>query len=563
MNPPDRRTGGPSGARPILVCVAWPYANSALHLGHLAGCYLPADIFARFHRLRGNEVLMVSGSDAHGTPITVTAEKEGVSPAEIAARYHRINSKALADFEIQFDLFTRTSTDNHRQVAQDLFRRLNERGYIVPRLMQVPYCPKCRRFLPDRFVEGTCPHCGYEAARGDQCENCGRTLDPQELVDPRCRISGDTPEIRESEHLFFRLSAFEQPLLEWLESKDHWRANVITFTRNFIQSGLKDRAITRDLSWGVPVPVPGYDEKRIYVWFEAVIGYLSASVEWAARQGQPEAWERWWKNPEAQHTYFLGKDNIPFHTIIWPSMLLGVGDLNLPDDVPANEFLQIGGAKFSKSAGLGVWVNDVVDRFEVDALRYYITLNMPETRDTNWSWEEFVQRVNDELVGNLGNFCHRTLTFTRRNFGSIPALSALDDTDRAALARVEQAGNEISAALEKSEFRRGLRALMSLAQAGNQYFDSKAPWALRKTDPAACGTALHVCLRLIQGLAVYSAPYMPAAATRLLGYLGEPAGQGPTGWSQATGELPAGRPLPEPAILFTKLDPETVLASDK
>jgi methionyl-tRNA synthetase len=429
--------------------------------------------------------------------------------------------------------------------------------------MEVPYCAECQRFLPDRFVEGTCPHCEYSGARGDQCENCGRTLDPQELVDPRCRISGDTPVIRESEHLFFRLSAFARPLLDWLADKSHWRPSVITFTRNFIQSGLKDRAITRDLSWGIPVPLPGYEEKRIYVWFEAVIGYLSASVEWATREGRPEAWERWWKSPDARHHYFLGKDNIPFHTIIWPSMLIGAGDLRLPDDVPANEFLQIGGAKFSKSAGLGVWVSEVIDRFEVDALRYYLTINMPETRDSTWSWEEFVQRVNDELVGTFGNLCHRTLTFTQRNFGSVPECGELDEADRAALARIPQAGEEIAAALDASEFRRGLRALMSLAQAGNQYFDSKAPWTLRKTDLAACGSVLHVCLRMIQALAVYSAPFMPRAAERLLGYLGDPGGTGPVDWNQATAELPAGRPLPEPAVLFTKLDLEEIVAGSK
>lgn len=548
--------------RPILVCVAWPYANAELHLGHLAGCYLPADIFARFHRLRGNEVLMVSGSDEHGTPITVSAEKEGVSPAEIAERYHRINAQALLDFEIEFDLFTRTSTENHRIVVQGLFRNLYERGYIEPRTMDVLYCPKCQRFLPDRFVEGTCPHCDYERARGDQCENCGKTLDPQDLVNPRCRVSGDTPERRQSEHLFFRLSAFEQPLLEWLADKGYWRPNVLTFTRNWIQGGLKDRAITRDLAWGIPVPVPGFEDKCIYVWFEAVIGYLSAAVEWAETKGaRPGSWRHWWANPEARHYYFLGKDNIPFHTIIWPSMLLGVGGMNLAYDVPANEFLQIDGAKFSKSAGLGVWVSEVTGRFEVDALRYYLSVNMPETRDSSWSWEELVQRVNDELVGTFGNFCHRTLTFTRRTFGTIPPLGPLDEADRAALARITEAGDEVAVALEHCEFRRALRAFMSLAQSGNQYFDGKAPWALKKTDAAACGTALHVCLRMIQALAVYSAPFMPRAAEKIHAYLGAPAG--PRRWEDATAELPAGRELPEPAILFSKLDLEAILANAK
>jgi methionyl-tRNA synthetase len=561
MSHPSPASAGANAAAkgPILVCVAWPYANAALHLGHLAGCYLPADIFARFQRLRGRDVLMVSGSDEHGTPITVSAEKEGVSPAEVAERYHRINTQALLDFDIQFDLFTRTTTDNHRHVVHDVFRRLNEKGYIEPRTMQVLYCPTCKRFLPDRFVEGTCPHCGYTKARGDQCENCGRTLDPQDLIDPRCRISGDTPIARESEHQFFRLSAFEQPLTAWLEDKDYWRPTVLAFTKSWIQGGLQDRSITRDLTWGVPVPVPGYEQKRIYVWFEAVIGYLSASIEWAARRGEPQAWERFWKNPAARHYYFLGKDNVPFHTIIWPSMLLGVGGLNLAYDVPANEFLQIDGAKFSKSAGLGVWVNDVVGRFEVDAIRYYLSVNMPETRDSAWSWEELVQRVNDELVGTFGNFCHRTLTFTRKHFGAIPPRRELGPAERVALEKIAETGDEVAAALDACEFRRGLRAFMSLAQAGNQYFDARAPWALIKTDRAACGTVLNVCLQMIAALAVYSTPFVPRSAARLWNYLGGDAA-GPTRWADGAAELPAGRALPEPAILFTKLDLEAILA---
>ncbi len=546
----------PAKPEPILVCVAWPYANSVLHLGHIAGCYLPADIFARYHRLRGNDVLMVSGSDEHGTPVTVAAEAEGVEPAVIAGRNHEINSKAMVDLDIQFDLFTRTSTDNHAAVAQDVFSRLNEKGLLTKQTQAVPYCAQCKRFLPDRFVEGTCPHCDYEGARGDQCEDCGKTLDPQELKQARCKICGNEPTIRETEHFFFKLSAFSEQLLAWLEDKHHWRANVINFTRNWIKDGLKDRPITRDLTWGVPIPLPGYDGKRIYVWFEAVIGYLSASKEWAERSGDKEAWKRWWTDPAARGYYFLGKDNIPFHSIIWPSILMGHGDLNLPYDVPANEYLQLGGAKFSKSAGLGVWVHDVVERFQSDAIRYYLTANMPETRDSNWSWPELVQRVNDELVGILGNLCHRTLTFTHRTFGEIPACGELGDEDRETLQRITVVGEEIADALAACEFRRGLRGLMSLAQTGNQYFDQKAPWKLKKTDLAACGTALHVCLQIIQALAVYSAPFMPAAAERLWGYLGNSEA---ITWDSATIPLPVGRPLPEPEVLITKLDPDQVL----
>ncbi len=541
----------------ILVCAAWPYANATLHLGHMAGCYLPADIFARYHRLLGNDVLMVSGSDEHGTPVTVTAESEGTDPATVAERFHRGNSQALLDLDISFDLFTRTTTDNHREVAQRIFKRLDAQNYFEKRVQRMPYCEPCNRFLPDRLVNGRCPHCGYERARGDQCENCGKTLDPDKLFDPRCAISGDAPVMRDTEHLFFKLSAFAEPLLEWLATKDFWRPGVIHFSRNYIEDGLLDRPVTRDMTWGIPVPLTGYDSKRIYVWFEAVMGYLSASIEWSERQGRPGAWKDWWQDPEARSYYFLGKDNIPFHTIIWPAILLAHGDLNLPYDVPANEFLNLEGAKFSKSAGVGVTVKDVVGRFQVDAVRYYLTSAMPETRDSNWSWEEMLARVNDELVGTFGNLCHRTLTFTRRTLGGVPALGELDIASRAMLARIDAGGEEIGAAYGACEFRRALRGVMALAQAGNQYFDHQAPWKLKKTDPDACATTLHVCLRAIQALAVYTAPITPAAALQLWAFLGR---TDPLSWEAAGLPLPAGQELPEPAILFQKLEAEEIVA---
>ncbi|MBU1702045.1 MAG: methionine--tRNA ligase [Candidatus Eisenbacteria bacterium] len=539
--------------RHILVCVAWPYANAALHLGHMAGCYLPADIFARYHRLVGSDMIMVSGSDMHGTPIALAAEAEGVAPAVIAERNHGINTKALLDLDIKFDLFTSTATENHRQVVQELFLNLYNKGYVIPKTQKNPYCVSCSRFLADRFVEGECPHCGDSGARGDQCDHCGKTLDPQELINPRCKQSGDTPEFRETEHLFLRLSAFEKELLEWIEPKSHWRPNVINFTRNWLKEGLNDRAITRDLEYGIPIPLDGFEGKRIYVWFEAVIGYLSASKEWAQRSGDPDAWKRWWQNPEARSFYFLGKDNIPFHTIIWPSMLMAHGGLNLPYDVPANEYLQLGGAKFSKSSGLGVWVSDVADKFQSDSIRYYLTNNMPETRDSSWEWKEFIERVNNELVGIFGNLCHRSLTFTRKRFGTIPPLGDLDGDDLEMLGRIEATGREISAELETCNFRRALRALMNLAQSGNQYFDKKAPWALVKTDKDACGSALHVCLKLLQALAVYCAPFTPKASERLWGYLGN---TGPLSWEGALQRLETGRELAEPAILFEKVELE-------
>ena len=324
----------------ILVAVAWPYANGSLHLGHLAGCYLPADIFARYHRLKGDEVLMVSGSDQHGTPITIRAEQEGISPQAVVDRYHPEFLRSWERMGISFDLFTNTGTDNHRQVVQDVFRTLYEKDYIYLDTMRLPYCPTCRRYLPDRYVEGTCPHCGNLGARGDQCDNCGRTLNPEDLLEPRCGICGTRPEFRDSEHFFLRLSAFQEPLLEWVRRQTHWRPNVLNFTRSYLEDGLHDRAISRDIEWGVPLPVEGHEGKRIYVWFEAVIGYLSACVEWAG--GRPEVWEPFWKDQDTRAYYFIGKDNIPFHTMIWPAMLMGYEGLNLPYDVPANEFLSPG-----------------------------------------------------------------------------------------------------------------------------------------------------------------------------------------------------------------------------
>ena len=350
----------------ILVAVAWPYANGPLHLGHIAGCYLPADIFARYHRLKGNRVLMVSGSDQHGTPITIRAEREGLDPQDVVDRYHADFLRSWQRMGISFDLFTTTGTDNHRQVVHDVFRALQDKSYIYTDTMLLPYCSSCRRFLPDRYVEGTCPHCGNSNARGDQCDSCGRTLNPEDLVGPRCGICGTPPEFKNSEHFFLRLSAFQEPLLEWIRQQSHWRANVLNFSRSYVEDGLKDRAISRDISWGVPLPLNGYDDKRIYVWFEAVIGYLSASKEWAQRECQPDKWEDFWTNPEARAYYFIGKDNIPFHTIIWPAILLGYGGFNLPYDVPANEFLSLENRQFSTSRDWAVWLPDYLERYDPD-----------------------------------------------------------------------------------------------------------------------------------------------------------------------------------------------------
>ena len=399
----------------IFIGVAWPYANGPLHMGHIAGCYLAADIFARYHRLKGNDVLMVSGSDQHGTPITLRAEQDGVSPQQVVDRYHSDFLRTWDRLGISFDLFTTTGTDNHREVVQDIFSSLLDKGYIYTDTTPLPYCHTCRRFLPDRYVKGTCPHCANPDGRGDQCDQCGKPLNPEDLIDIQCRISGDTPEIRNSEHFFLKLSAFQEQLLSWVREQRHWRPNVLNFTRRYLEDGLKDRAISRDLEWGVPLPVPGFEGKRIYVWFEAVIGYLSASKEWAALRGQPDAWEPFWGG-DTRGYYFIGKDNIPFHTIIWPAMLAGYGGLDLPYDVPANEFLNLEGRQLSTSRNWAVWVPDYLDRYDPDPLRYYISATMPETSDSDFSWRDFVRRNNDELVATFGNLVHRVLTLTHRNF---------------------------------------------------------------------------------------------------------------------------------------------------
>jgi len=373
----------------IFIAVAWPYANGSLHLGQIAGAYLPPDIFARYHRIKGNEVLMVSGSDQHGTPITIKAEQEGKKPGEIAARYHQQFLESWQKFGISFDLFTTTGTANHAEVAQDIFLTLLERGYLYKDTVSQPFCPRCQRFLADRYIEGTCPYCNSSGARGDQCEACGKPLSPAELIDPRCRICSTAPVFKDTEHFFLKLTAFNDKLLAWVKQQTHWRPNVLNFTVRYLEEGLKDRAITRDIDWGIPVPVDGFEDKRIYVWFEAVIGYLSAAKEWAKSSGDEEKWRAFWQDEAVKSYYFIGKDNIPFHTLIWPAMLMGYGDnLNLPYDVPANEFLTIEGRKLSTSHNWAVWLLDYLSRYDPDPLRYLLSINMPETSDTDFSWRE-------------------------------------------------------------------------------------------------------------------------------------------------------------------------------
>ncbi|MCI0847348.1 MAG: methionine--tRNA ligase [Chloroflexi bacterium] len=546
----------------IFIAVAWPYANGPLHLGHIAGCYLSADIFARYHRMKGNDVLMVSGSDTHGTPITIRADQEGITPQEVVERYHAMFLEAWQKLGITFDLFTTTNTANHEKVVHDVFKTLHDKGYIYTADMLLAYCAQCVRYLPDRYVEGTCPYCQNPRARGDQCDACGRTLDPQELVEPRCAICGATPEFRESEHFFLKLSAFEKPLLEWVEKQTHWRPNVLNFTRRFLQDGLKDRSISRDLTWGVPLPMDGYDSKRIYVWFEAVIGYLSAAVEWAEMNGKPDAWEDFWKDPATKSYYFIGKDNIPFHSIIWPAIILAYDKgLNLPYDVPANEFLSLENQKFSTSQNWAVWLPDYLERYDPDPLRYLLSINMPESGDSDFSWAEFVRRNNDELVATYGNLVNRVLSFTYRNFdGKVPGVPSLDEVDEGLLRAARETMDSVDDSLYNCRFKAAITRAFGLAQEANRYLDTKAPWKTIKEDRDQAGASLTVAMQAINCLKTILYPFMPFSSQKVHEFLGldGPVEEGAWDFDSIVGQIKAGADLREPAPLYTKLDPEII-----
>ena len=548
-------------AERIFIGVAWPYANGSLHLGHLAGCYLPADIFARYHRLKGNDVLMVSGSDSHGTPITIRADREGTTPAAVVERFHPEYLDSWDRMGITFDLFTTTLTENHQKVFHDLFRVLQEHGHVYPGTSVQSYCPNCQRFLTDRYVEGTCPHCGNIRARGDQCDSCGRTLDPKDLLNIRCVICGETPEFRESEHLFFKLTSFQEPLLEWVREQTHWRPNVLNFTRRYLEDGLKDRAISRDISWGVTVPVEGYEDKRIYVWFEAVTGYLSATIEWAQRSGDADRWQDYWQDPATRSYYFIGKDNIPFHTIIWPAMLMAHGGLNLPYDVPANEFLSLEDQKFSTSQNWAVWLPDYLSRYDPDPLRYLLSINMPETGDTDFSWAEFVRRNNEELVATYGNLVHRVLSFTYRNFdGLIPVPGPLNELDQGLMDAARTAMDDVDHSIYNCHFKAAIGQAFALARDANRYLDTRAPWLAIKTDKQDAATSLWVSIAVINCLKVILFPFLPFSSQQLHGYLGLDGRveDGTWDFDNAVGAMKSSRPLRSPAPLYTKLDPQVV-----
>jgi len=566
------------GKRTVLVAPAWPYANGPRHVGHVAGFAVPADVLARFERLRGSRVLMASGTDEHGTPITYEADKKGVPPREFVDENNAVIVEDLRRLGMTYDIFTRTTTSNHYRVTQDLFRGLHENGYLVKKTQMGAFDPVSGRTLPDRYIEGKCPICGFPDARGDQCDNCGNQLDPIELINPHQRGSDAPVEFHETEHFFFDLPAFGEQLKEWIERHENWRPNVRKYSLEFVRN-LKPRAITRDLDWGVPVPLPGWIDnphKKIYVWFDAVIGYLSASIEWALQKGEPDAWKDWWQNADAWHYYVMGKDNITFHTVLWPAILMGKGNLHLPDDIVASEYLNMGGKKLSTSRGEVIYVKDLLEQYDADALRYYLMIAGPENQDTDFTWAEFVRRNNDELVATWGNLVHRTLVNAHRNFGAVPEQGVLTDSDQALIKEVEEALGHVATQLGQARFQVALKYAMTMAAKVNVYLGTEQPWHTIKTDRARAGTVLYVALRCVDNLKLMLTPFLPFSSQKLhemLGYTDVIApqpevrevnedglihrvitGDYPIADRWKVSELPPGHPLRQPLALFKRLD---------
>ena len=582
----------------VLTAVAWPYANGPRHIGHVAGFGVPSDVFSRYQRMAGNQVLMVSGTDEHGTPILVQAEKEGVPANVLADKYSRVIAGDLKDLGLSYDLFTRTTTKNHYAVVQELFRGLLANGYIFPRTQLGAISPSTGRTLPDRYIEGTCPICGYGAARGDQCDNCGNQLDPVDLIQPRSRINGETPKFVESEQFFLDLPAFTATLSDWLDTKGGWRPNVVNFTKGLL-ADLKPRAITRDLDWGVPIPLPDWQnrsDKRIYVWFDAVIGYLSASIEWARRSGDPDAWRPFWSGDSSGH-YFMGKDNVVFHAEIWPAMLFGYsgigakggtpgsyGALARPEEVVSSEYLTQEGKKFSSSRGVVIYVGDFLARYQPDALRYYLATAGPETQDSDFTWAEFVKRVNTELVAGWGNLVNRTVSMTAKNIGSIPPPGELTDADRDLLQRSRDSFGPIGDLLGRSRQRAAIGEAMKVVADANKYLSDNAPWALKNTDPDRMATVLHCALQVVDDAKALLTPFLPHSANQVHAALGrtgpwaampelveveEELAVGTPSYSVLTGDyetgarwestpIVPGTPLAAPTPVFTKLDASVV-----
>ena len=554
----------------ILVTAALPYANNPLHLGHLAGAYLPADLYVRFQRMKGRDVLFICGSDEHGVAITITADKEHVHPQTVVDRYHAMNSKAFERFGMSFDNYSRTSIPLHHQTTQEFFADFHARGILKEKKEKQFYDPVAKKFLPDRYVEGICPVCGSPDARGDQCEKCGSYLNPMELKEPRSKLSGGTPEVRETSHWYFPLGDFQVRLEEYLKdrsAREEWKENVLNYCRGWFKDGLKDRAVTRDLDWGVRVPVTGYEQKVVYVWFDAVLGYITSTREWAAAKGSPDDWKKYWLSPDTKYVAFIGKDNVVFHCIVFPAMLMAWNDTHaekyvLPANVPANEFFNYEGQKFSKSRGWGINVDEFLDRYPADPLRYYLTMTLPEYRDSDFTWKEFQAKNNNELADIFGNFINRTLAFAVRTFkGSVPPRGTPDARDTEMLALAARTPEAVGVLMDGYHFRDGLAEVMNLARAANKYFNDSEPWKTSKSDPARCATTINVCTQVARTLAVLMCPFTPATSERLWGMLQLAGTAASQSWDTAgTPMIPDGHVLGTPGILVTKIEDEVIAA---
>ncbi|MFC2134501.1 methionine--tRNA ligase [Bacteroidota bacterium] len=548
----------------ILVTSALPYANGPIHLGHLSGAYLPADIYVRYQRLKGADIIYICGSDEHGVPITITADNENVSPQKIIDRYHEINRQAFEKFGMDFDIYSRTSLPVHHETAQEFFSNYHNQDLLNERKSMQFYDNKAKMFLPDRYVEGTCPRCGFEEARSDECEKCGSLYDPSELINPKSKISGETPELKETSHWYFPLGKFQEKLEKYIDKMDKtygWKENVLQYCRGWFKEGLKDRAVTRDLDWGVKVPLDNADGKVLYVWFEAVLGYISATKELSKKRNEPDLWKKYWQGGDTKYVAFIGKDNVVFHTIVFPAMLMAWNDQSdakyiLPQNVPANEFLNFEGKKFSKSRGWGIDVIDFLNIFLADPLRYTLAANLPENKDTDFYWKEFQSKNNDELADILGNFVNRTFTFAFKHFdGKVPIRGKLEPIDTEMLKVIESYPNKVGNLIEKYKLKDAVFEMMSLARDGNKYFNDSEPWKSVKSDKDRCGTTINICLQAIYSLAELFYPVIPESSSKIFGMLNSEK----TNWN-ASGKdnLLDGHKLNKPEILFTKIEDKSI-----
>ncbi len=506
--------------RKIIVTGALPYANGPVHIGHLAGVYLPADIYTRFLRKKNSDVIYICGTDENGVPITLSAEKEGITPKDLVKRYHKIIKESLKKSGVEFDNFSGTSRKIHHDLSQKIFLELYEKGYIEAKTSKEFYCENCKKFLPDRYVEGTCPYCDFEEARGDSCDSCGSWLEADQLKDPRCKLCGTTPIKKETKHWYLLLDKFQSQLEKWIEKKN-WRKTVKSYLKGWLKEGLKPRPITRDLEWGVPVPLDDApDNKVLYVWFDAPLGYISSTIEWAEKIGQPERWKDYWEDPNTTLIHFIGKDNIVFHGIIWPAIIMGTEKFTLPDEIPANEYLNLEGKQISTSRNWAIWLHEYLENFEPDFLRYYLCSIMPETRDSEFKWKEFQERVNQELINNLGNFVNRTLKFLDRyNEGKIPKPGKLSEKDKEMLSEVNTLIDKIDASLSKFNFRQAIRLWMQISTTGNRYYDQMKPWESRKKDPERMATTIYLCSHLTHVLGTIGKLFIPFTAKKIFSLL--------------------------------------------